>query len=152
MLTVYNCIAHAHDLRLVGLAALICLLASFTAINLLHHMRHHSRPDHRSSEAALPTGLLAIAVACASFIIIVLALAGVALELRARRRGELETERGQGLPARPAGGHPNLPRPDHRRSLDDPWSCRSWPKRRAAERVSGVSRRGNGAVGPFNLC
>ena len=39
MLTVYNCIAHAHDLRLVGLAALICALASFTAINLLHHVR-----------------------------------------------------------------------------------------------------------------
>jgi diguanylate cyclase len=39
MLTVYNCIAHAHDLRLVGLAAVICTLASFTAINLLHHVR-----------------------------------------------------------------------------------------------------------------
>jgi diguanylate cyclase len=39
MLTVYNCIVHAHDLRLVGLAAVICALASFTAINLLHHVR-----------------------------------------------------------------------------------------------------------------
>jgi diguanylate cyclase (GGDEF)-like protein/PAS domain S-box-containing protein len=39
MLTVYDCIAHAHDLRLVGLAAVICTLASFTAINLLHHVR-----------------------------------------------------------------------------------------------------------------
>lgn len=39
MLTVYNCIVHAHDLRLVGLAAVICLLASFTAINLLNHVR-----------------------------------------------------------------------------------------------------------------
>ncbi|HTS39211.1 MAG TPA: EAL domain-containing protein [Xanthobacteraceae bacterium] len=39
MLTVYNCIVHAHDLRLVGLAAVICLLASFTAISLLHHVR-----------------------------------------------------------------------------------------------------------------
>src|SRR5258708_6855006 len=39
MLTVYNCIVYAHDLRLVGLAALICLLASFTAISLLHHVR-----------------------------------------------------------------------------------------------------------------
>jgi PAS domain S-box-containing protein len=38
-LTVYNCVAHAHDLRLVGLAAVICALASFTAINLLHHVR-----------------------------------------------------------------------------------------------------------------
>jgi diguanylate cyclase (GGDEF)-like protein/PAS domain S-box-containing protein len=43
MLTVYNCIAHAHDLRLVGLAAVICLLASFTAINLLHHVRASRR-------------------------------------------------------------------------------------------------------------
>ena len=39
MLTVYNCVVHAHDLRLVGLAAVICALASFTAINLLHHVR-----------------------------------------------------------------------------------------------------------------
>jgi diguanylate cyclase (GGDEF)-like protein/PAS domain S-box-containing protein len=37
MLKVYNCIAYAHDLRLVGLAALICVLASFAAINLLRH-------------------------------------------------------------------------------------------------------------------
>ena len=39
MLTVYNCVVHAHDLRLVGLAAAICMLASFTAVNLLHHVR-----------------------------------------------------------------------------------------------------------------
>ena len=39
MLTVYNCIMTAHDLRLVGLAAVICTLASFTAISLLHHVR-----------------------------------------------------------------------------------------------------------------
>lgn len=39
MLAVYNCIVNAHDLRLVGLAAVICLLASFTAITLLHHVR-----------------------------------------------------------------------------------------------------------------
>jgi diguanylate cyclase len=38
MLTVYNCIRTAHDLRLVGLAAVICALASFTAISLLHHV------------------------------------------------------------------------------------------------------------------
>jgi diguanylate cyclase len=37
--TVYNCVVHAHDFRLVGLAALICALASFTAINLLHHVQ-----------------------------------------------------------------------------------------------------------------
>jgi diguanylate cyclase (GGDEF)-like protein/PAS domain S-box-containing protein len=39
MLKVYNCIADAHDLRLVGLAAFICVLASLTAINLLRHAR-----------------------------------------------------------------------------------------------------------------
>ncbi len=39
MLTVYNCIMTAHDLRLVGLAAVICMLASFAAISLLHHVR-----------------------------------------------------------------------------------------------------------------
>ena len=39
MLTVLNCIAFEHDLRLVGLAAIICALAAFTAISLLHHVR-----------------------------------------------------------------------------------------------------------------
>jgi NO-binding membrane sensor protein with MHYT domain len=39
MLTVYNCVFYEHDLRLVGLAAVICALASFTAISLLHHVR-----------------------------------------------------------------------------------------------------------------
>ncbi|UPK40571.1 EAL domain-containing protein [Bradyrhizobium sp. 186] len=42
MLKVYNCIATAHDLKLVGLAALICVMASFAAINLLHHARKSS--------------------------------------------------------------------------------------------------------------
>ena len=40
MLKVYNCIANAHDLKLVGLAALVCVLASFAAVNLLHHARN----------------------------------------------------------------------------------------------------------------
>ena len=39
MLKVYNCVAYAHDLWLVGLAAVICVLASLTAINLLRHAR-----------------------------------------------------------------------------------------------------------------
>src|SRR3984957_4941120 len=39
MLKVYNCIATQHDLRLVGLAAFVCVLASFAAINLLHYAR-----------------------------------------------------------------------------------------------------------------
>jgi diguanylate cyclase len=42
MFAIHNCIANAHDLRLVGLAAVICSLASFTAICLLHHMRRSS--------------------------------------------------------------------------------------------------------------
>jgi diguanylate cyclase len=39
MLTVYNCIVTAHDLRLVALAVIICALASYTAISLLRHVR-----------------------------------------------------------------------------------------------------------------
>ena len=39
MLTVYSCIVYEHDLRLVALAAVICMLASVTAISLLHHVR-----------------------------------------------------------------------------------------------------------------
>ncbi len=39
MLKIYNCIVTAHDLRLVGLAAVICTLASLAAINLLRHAR-----------------------------------------------------------------------------------------------------------------
>jgi diguanylate cyclase (GGDEF)-like protein/PAS domain S-box-containing protein len=39
MLTVYNCIVDQHDLRLVVLAALVCSVASFAAISLLHHVR-----------------------------------------------------------------------------------------------------------------
>jgi diguanylate cyclase (GGDEF)-like protein/PAS domain S-box-containing protein len=39
MLKVYNCIATAHDLRLVALAALVCVLASITAIKLLRYAR-----------------------------------------------------------------------------------------------------------------
>ena len=42
MFKVYDCIAYAHDLRLVALAAIICALASFAAINLLHYARKSS--------------------------------------------------------------------------------------------------------------
>lgn len=38
MLTVYNCIVHQHDLRLVVLAALICGISCFSAVNLLRHI------------------------------------------------------------------------------------------------------------------
>jgi diguanylate cyclase (GGDEF)-like protein/PAS domain S-box-containing protein len=38
MLTVYNCIVNQHDLRLVALAALICGISSFSAVNLLNHI------------------------------------------------------------------------------------------------------------------
>ena len=37
MLKIYNCIATAHDLRLVGLAVVICGLASFATISLLRY-------------------------------------------------------------------------------------------------------------------
>jgi diguanylate cyclase len=37
MLKIYSCIVDAHDLRLVGLAAIVCVLASYAAINLLRH-------------------------------------------------------------------------------------------------------------------
>ena len=37
MLKVYDCIATAHDLRLVALAAFVCVLASVTAIKLLRY-------------------------------------------------------------------------------------------------------------------
>src|SRR6266446_6873193 len=40
--TVWSCITTEHDLRLVGLAVVICALASFTAINLMHHVRRSS--------------------------------------------------------------------------------------------------------------
>ena len=39
MLKIYNCIATAHDLRLVILAAIVCALSSFAAFRLLHHAR-----------------------------------------------------------------------------------------------------------------
>jgi diguanylate cyclase (GGDEF)-like protein/PAS domain S-box-containing protein len=42
MFKIYDCIAYAHDLRLVGLAALVCVLASYAAINLLRHARESS--------------------------------------------------------------------------------------------------------------
>ena len=47
MLTVYNCIVHEHDLRLVALAALICGISSFSAVNLLRHVEQStSRNRH----------------------------------------------------------------------------------------------------------
>src|SRR6185437_2676814 len=39
MLKVYNCIATAHDLRLVALAVFVCVLASIAAIRLLRYAR-----------------------------------------------------------------------------------------------------------------
>jgi hypothetical protein len=43
MFKIYNCIATAHDLWLVGLAAIICTLASLAAMSLLRHARHATR-------------------------------------------------------------------------------------------------------------
>jgi len=39
MLKIYNCIATAHDLKLVLLAAIVCALSSFATFRLLHHAR-----------------------------------------------------------------------------------------------------------------
>jgi diguanylate cyclase (GGDEF)-like protein len=43
MMKIYACIATAHDLRLVVLAALVCALASFAATSLLNHSRSAPR-------------------------------------------------------------------------------------------------------------
>jgi len=58
MYAVFNCIAYEHDLRLVGLAAVICTLASFTAISLLHHVRTSSARMRRAwlAVSAISTG------------------------------------------------------------------------------------------------
>jgi diguanylate cyclase len=58
MLKIYSCIAYAHDLRLVALAAVICAMASFTAVNLLHHARKSSGPMRRVwlAVSAISTG------------------------------------------------------------------------------------------------
>jgi diguanylate cyclase (GGDEF)-like protein/PAS domain S-box-containing protein len=50
MLTVYDCLVTQHDLRLVVLAAVVCALASFTALNLLDHVR---RSEGRSRQVWL---------------------------------------------------------------------------------------------------
>ena len=58
MLKVYTCIAAAHDLKLVALAALICVTASFAGVNLLRHARK-STGDMRGvwlAVSALSTG------------------------------------------------------------------------------------------------
>lgn len=43
MLRVYTCVVHEHDLRLVALAGLIAILGSYTAIDLLWHVRRLQR-------------------------------------------------------------------------------------------------------------
>src|SRR3977135_1946507 len=53
MLKIYSCIAYAHDLKLVALAAVICVLASFAAISLLHHA-HKSSGHMRVVWVVLP--------------------------------------------------------------------------------------------------
>jgi diguanylate cyclase (GGDEF)-like protein/PAS domain S-box-containing protein len=58
MFKIYTCIAYAHDLRLVGLAALVCVLASFAAINLLRHAQKSSGQTRGMGRAvsAISTG------------------------------------------------------------------------------------------------
>src|SRR5215475_13440895 len=59
MLKVYNCIVTAHDLRLVVLAALVCALASFSAISLLSHSRHAQK-----SMRPVWLGIAAVSTGC----------------------------------------------------------------------------------------
>jgi diguanylate cyclase (GGDEF)-like protein/PAS domain S-box-containing protein len=47
MLKIYNCIATAHDLRLVVLAAIVCALSSFATFRLMHHARTVQGQMHR---------------------------------------------------------------------------------------------------------
>lgn len=58
MYAVLNCTIYQHDLRLVGLAAVICALASFTAISLLHHVRTSGAHMRRAwlAVSAISTG------------------------------------------------------------------------------------------------
>jgi NO-binding membrane sensor protein with MHYT domain len=58
MYFVFNCIVTEHDFRLVGLAAVICALASFTAISLLHHVRRSGAHMRRAwlAVSAISTG------------------------------------------------------------------------------------------------
>ena len=58
MLRVYSCITTQHDLRLVALAALVCVLASFTAVTLIHHVQHGRAAERRFwlAVAAVATG------------------------------------------------------------------------------------------------
>ncbi|AZO11334.1 GGDEF and EAL domain-containing protein [Mesorhizobium sp. M3A.F.Ca.ET.080.04.2.1] len=48
MLTVYNCIVLEHDLRLVALAALICGISSFSAVNLLRHVEQSTNRNRHA--------------------------------------------------------------------------------------------------------
>jgi diguanylate cyclase len=58
MFKIYSCIVTAHDLNLVVLAAIICALSSFAAINLLRHARSADERTHNNwlSVAAISTG------------------------------------------------------------------------------------------------
>src|SRR5580693_2230220 len=58
MLKVYNCIATEHDLKLVALAAFVCILASVAAIRLLRYARHSNGPMRRVwlTVSAISTG------------------------------------------------------------------------------------------------
>ena len=59
MLRIYGCIVDQHDLRLVLLAGLVCLFASFTAFSLL---RRAEAPDRRSGYWLLATALVTVAM------------------------------------------------------------------------------------------
>ena len=58
MLTVYNCIANDHDLRLVLLAGIICAISALTAVSFLQHIRASKGVIRRTwiTVAAVATG------------------------------------------------------------------------------------------------
>src|SRR3954463_5798288 len=59
LLTVYDCIANDHDLRLVALAAAVCAVSSFAATNFLQNMQSSNAKRRALSLpfSALSTGL-----------------------------------------------------------------------------------------------
>jgi len=105
MLTVYNCVVNQHDMRLVLLAAVVCVLSSFTTIRLLQHskgLKTHQRRFWIAVAAvsggfgiwathfiamlafspSVPNGYNAVLTIVSMFAAIILTGAGLALAIR----------------------------------------------------------------------
>ena len=84
MFKVKNCIVAAHDLKLVALAAVICALASYAAINLLRHARKSSgqmRGVWLAFTPGIPSGYNVILTMLSLIAAILLSTAGLAVSL-----------------------------------------------------------------------